>query len=151
MSNDFDFLHGEWNVVNRGLAKRLVGSDDWREFPGAATCHGFFDGAGSFDEISFPTRGFSGSSYRMFNPVTKEWAIYWVDSRSGELQPPVFGSFTDGIGTFYGDDEHEGAPVKVRYLWSKITPTSAQWEQAFSVDNGQSWETNWIMEFTRTA
>lgn len=149
MNNDFDFLHGEWNVANRGLAKRLVGSDDWREFPSECTCHGFFDGAGNFDEIRFPSRGFSGSSYRMFNPATKEWAIYWVDSRSGELQPPVFGSFENGIGTFYGDDEHEGTPVKVRYLWSKITPTSAQWEQAFSVDNGQTWETNWVMSFTR--
>jgi len=151
MSNDFDFLHGEWNVANRLLAKRLVGSDDWREFQGESSCHGFFDGAGSFDEISLPARGFSGSSYRMFNPATKEWAIYWVDSRTGVLQPPVFGSFEGGIGTFYGDDEHEGTPVRVRYLWSKITPSSARWEQAFSVDNGQTWETNWVMEFTRKA
>ncbi len=87
----------------------------------------------------------------MFNPATKEWAIYWVDSRTGVLQPPVFGSFEGGIGTFYGDDEHEGTPVRVRYLWSKITPSSARWEQAFSVDNGQTWETNWVMEFTRKA
>lgn len=150
MSNDFDFLHGDWTVVNRRLVKWLVGSDEWEEFPGAHTCHGFFDGAGSFEEITFPSKGFSGSAYRVFNPDTKEWAIYWADSRTGTLQPPVFGSFHNGIGTFYGDDESAGTPVRVRYIWSKITPTSAQWEQAFSVDGEQTWETNWIMEFTRS-
>jgi hypothetical protein len=37
----------------------------------------------------------------------------------------------------------------VRYIWSDITETSARWEQAFSVDDGRTWETNLIMEFTR--
>lgn len=151
MSNDFDFLHGEWTSRQRKLVKWLVGSDEWDEFPAESTCHGFFDGAGSFDEIAFPTKGHAGATIRMFNPDKQEWSIYWVDSRTGTLQPPVFGSFTDGVGTFYGDDEHQGTPVKVRYIWSKITPTAAQWEQAFSVDSGQSWETNWVMEFTRKA
>jgi hypothetical protein len=148
---NFDFFHGQWAVTNRKLVKLLVGSDEWEEFPGESSCHGFFDGAGSFDEIRFPTKGFSGSTIRMFNPDKQEWSIYWVNSRTGVLQPPVFGRFEDGVGTFYGDDEHEGTPVYVRYIWSKITPTSARWEQAFSVDKGQNWETNWIMEFTRTA
>ena len=150
MSNhDFDFLHGNWSVVNRKLVKWLVGSDEWEESPGESSCHGFFDGAGSFDEISFPTKGFSGATIRMFDPDKQEWSIYWVDSRTGTLQPPVFGSFENGVGTFYGDDTYAGTPVRVRYIWSKITPSSAQWEQAFSVDHEQTWETNWIMEFTR--
>jgi hypothetical protein len=149
MNTDFDFFHGDWNVVNRRLVKLLVGSDEWDEFPGESSAHGFFDGAGSFDEIAFPTKGFSGATIRMFDPDKREWSIYWVSSRTGTLQPPVFGSFTDGIGTFYGDDTHEGTPVRVRYIWSRITPTSAQWEQAYSADDEQTWETNWIMEFTR--
>lgn len=149
MSNDFDFLHGSWDVVNRRLVKLLVGSDEWDEFPGRSVCHGFFGGAGSFEEISFPTKGFSGMTMRMFDPDKREWSIYWVNSRTGLLQPPVYGRFAGGVGTFYGDDEHEGTPVRVRYLWSKITPTSGRWEQAYSTDDEQTWETNWIMEFTR--
>ena len=43
----------------------------------------------------------------------------------------------------------EGRPIRVRFLWSRITDTSARWEQAFSLDGGGSWETNWIMDFTR--
>jgi hypothetical protein len=34
-------------------------------------------------------------------------------------------------------------------VWSRITREAARWEQAFSLDKGASWETNWIMDFTR--
>ncbi|MFL6145162.1 MAG: hypothetical protein ACJ72N_25275 [Labedaea sp.] len=149
MTHDFDFLHGDWDVHNRRLTKRLVGSDDWDEFPGSTRCHGFFGGAGNFDEIAFPTKGFSGATIRMFNAETGQWAIYWVNSRRSTLDPGVFGGFVDGVGTFYGDDTDDGTPVRVRYLWSEITPASARWEQAFSVDGEQTWETNWIMALTR--
>jgi hypothetical protein len=59
------------------------------------------------------------------------------------------GRFENGRGEFYGDDEDRGRPVRVRFIWSKIASSSAQWEQAFSLDQGQTWETNWIMEMTR--
>jgi hypothetical protein len=65
------------------------------------------------------------------------------------MTPPVIGGFADGIGTFFGDDEYDGHPITVRFIWSRITSQSARWEQAFSVDGGRHWETNWIMDFTR--
>jgi hypothetical protein len=85
----------------------------------------------------------------VFNPATRLWAIYWADSVSGVLFPPVFGSFTDGVGTFAGDDFCNGVPVKVVFTWSEITPHFAHWQQAFSADGGVTWETNWHMEHTR--
>jgi hypothetical protein len=31
-----------------------------------------------------------------------------------------------------------------------VSPAGAgRWEQAFSADGGKTWETNWIMQFTR--
>jgi len=33
--------------------------------------------------------------------------------------------------------------------WSRITPASARWDQAFSFDAGKNWDTNWMMEFKR--
>lgn len=61
----------------------------------------------------------------------------------------------DGRGEFYGDDTHDGKDVRVRYVWSGISDTTARWEQAFSVDgdrNGErTWVTNWVMDFTRRA
>ena len=61
----------------------------------------------------------------------------------------MHGGFAKGVGTFYGDDSFEGRPIRVRYLWSRITEQSARWEQAFSLDEGNNWETNWYMDFTR--
>jgi hypothetical protein len=152
MSNDdFDFLHGHWDVVHRRLTIRHVNSDDWEEFPGTSTSHGFFGGAGSFDEMTFPTKGFSGATFRTFDEDSQQWSIYWANSGNGRLDPPVVGRFRDGTGTFFGDDTDGGTPVRVRFIWSDITPTSARWEQAFSVDGEQTWETNWVMEFTRRA
>jgi hypothetical protein len=37
----------------------------------------------------------------------------------------------------------------VRYEWKDITPSSALWEQSFSFDGGETFETNWINKFTR--
>ncbi|MEH1100835.1 hypothetical protein [Micromonospora sp. CPCC 205561] len=147
---DFDFLDGSWHVANRRLRERHVGGDDWDEFPGVSVARSFFGGAGSFDEITFPTRGFSGATVRIHDPVTGTWSIYWMNSRRGLLElPPVVGRFTDGVGTFLADDVDEGRPVRCRFLWSAVTATSCRWEQAFSTDGERSWETNWVMDFTR--
>lgn len=147
--NDFDFLIGSWHVVNRRLTTLFAGSDDWEEFPGISTCRHILGGGGNTDEIIFPTLGSSGFTLRLFDVEREEWSISWASSRTGLLYPPVVGTFADGRGDFYGDDTHDGKPIKAHFIWSDITATSARWEQEFSADGGQAWETNWIMEFTR--
>jgi hypothetical protein len=86
----------------------------------------------------------------MFDAATKTWAIWWFDSRQPhQLDPPVVGGFRNGVGTFYADDYFKGKRIRVRFIWSDITPNSARWQQAFSEDGGVTWETNWVMEFQR--
>jgi hypothetical protein len=36
-----------------------------------------------------------------------------------------------------------------RFIWTVTSRDACRWEQAFSVDGGRTWETNWIMDFTR--
>ncbi len=146
---DFDFLLGSWEISNRRLKQPLTASNDWDEFPSTSVCRGVFDGAANFDEISITARGFSGLTLRLFDPERKEWSLYWASSRDGRLQPPVVGRFADGVGTFYSHETYNGTDITVRFIWSDITPQSARWEQAFSAEGGKTWETNWIMEFTR--
>jgi len=43
----------------------------------------------------------------------------------------------------------DGQPLHVRFTWDEITVDTARWQQAFSFDGGKTWETNWVMEFTR--
>jgi len=146
--NNFDFLVGEWTVANRKLRERLVGSEEWEEFQASSVAWNLLDGGGQIDQFTFPD-GTTALTLRLVDPRTQQWSLRWAASTDGVLLPPVIGSFTDGVGTFYGDDEHQGTPVRVRYVWSEITENSARWEQAFSADDEQSWEINWTMQLTR--
>ncbi|WP_188195867.1 hypothetical protein [Nonomuraea sp. SYSU D8015] len=148
--NDFDFLAGRWNVTNRRLVKPLSGSDEWDEFPGRSVATRHFDGAASFDEITFPTKGSSGLTVRVYNPETRQWSIYWASSTRGVLDTsPMVGAFEGERGEFHGEETCEGRRVPCRFVWTVLGPDRARWEQAFSADGGETWETNWIMEFTR--
>ena len=88
---------------------------------------------------------------RLFDRDSGLWSIWWLDARDPQVTSPMRGAFVDGVGTFFGDDEHRGTPVRVRFLWSDITASSARWEQAFSTDGGATWEVNWRMTFERTS
>jgi hypothetical protein len=148
--HDFDFLHGRWNVLNRRLAERLTGSQEWEEFEATNECRPLPGGLGNEDNYRTDFwRDFVGLTLRFYNPETSQWAIYWIDNRTPVLQPPVIGAFHGGVGIFEGPDELRGQPIRVRYTWSRISQTKARWEQAFSSDEGETWETNWTMELTR--
>ena len=149
-ARDFDFFMGRWNVHNRRLRERLAGSDEWDEFEAASVARPLLDGFGNEDEFRTDyAGGFIGMSFRFFDPETKRWSIYWADTRRlGELDPPVFGAFSGDTGVFEGADTFEGRPILVRFTWSGATTGAPRWEQAFSEDAGETWETNWIMDFT---
>ena len=55
----------------------------------------------------------------------------------------------DGRGEFLSHEDYQGRMVLVRFHWTPGGPDEARWEQAFSADAGRTWETNWIMQFTR--
>jgi hypothetical protein len=150
-ARDFDFWPGEWHVRNRRLRARLAGSEEWEEFEATSTARLLLDGLGNEDEFRTDhAGGFIGMSFRFFDPETKLWTIYWADSRRpGTLDPPLVGSFSGDVGVFHGDDEWAGRPVRIRFIWSGMTTPTPRWEQAFSDDGGETWETNWVMEFTR--
>jgi hypothetical protein len=147
----FDFLVGEWRVHHR--VKRPADSQQWLEFDGTCSNRGLMDGSANVENHRFdkPTGVTHGIALRAYDPKTEQWAIWWIDSRDplSALDPPVKGRFDNGVGTFYSDGTLDGKPIRTRFIWSKITPTSARWDQAYSSDAGKMWETNWTMEFRR--
>jgi len=150
-ARDFDFWMGSWNVHNRRLRRRLAGSDEWDEFEATVVARPLLDGLGNEDEFRTDYEGgFIGMSFRFFDPETSLWSIYWADTRRlGILDPPVLGGFDGDTGIFEGDDTFDGRPILVRFTWSGVTTPKPRWEQAFSEDSGETWETNWVMDFTR--
>lgn len=149
--HDFDFIHGRWQVHNERLRQRLAGSDDWEVFAARAECRPILDGMGNVEEFHTTWNGgYEGMALRLYDPAARQWRIHWSSNRSGVLDPAVSGRFDDeGVGTFFGGDMHDGRPVLVRFQWRHGNTHNAHWQQAFSVDEGASWETNWQMWFRR--
>ncbi|MEP6495419.1 MAG: hypothetical protein ABJF01_22220 [bacterium] len=151
--HDFDFLHGSWLVHNRRMRRPLSGSSDWYEFDGTVVERPVWDGQANLEEYEAeaPSGRVRGLALRLYNPHARQWSIHWSGSATGTLDSPMIGEFRDGRGEFYGQDAFEGRTILLRFVWTSSGSAACRWEQAFSDDGGQTWETNWIMEFTRAS
>lgn len=150
--HDFDFFLGSWHVQHRRLKKRLANNDEWEEFEGSTRCESILGGLANFnDSVSTRSgRTYRGLGLRAYDAKANTWADWWLDgSNPVRIDAPGVGRFDKSVGTFLSDEDFEGRPVKVRGIFTSIRPGLAQWEQAFSPDEGRTWETNWVMRYTR--
>lgn len=151
---DFDFMVGDWTVRHRRLDARLCGCNDWTEFAGRSCTRPILGGWGNVEDnvLCFPGGAVRATAFRSFDRQTKQWAIWWLDGRAPHaLDVPVVGSFAGPVGVFFADDTLDGKPIKVRFTWNANPGGHPVWEQAFSDTDGATWETNWVMEFVRSA
>jgi hypothetical protein len=156
-ANDFDFLlGGPWHVRNRRRTNALYRDREgvWEEFE-AHHSGGvkYLDGRAIIDQFegTFPSGEVRrGMTIRAFDEQTQRWSLVWLDNRNPPDFRPLVGTFEDGVGLFSQVIETpEGEELHVRFTWDEITAETARWQQAFSFDRGKTWETNWVMEFTR--
>lgn len=148
---DFDFVIGDWTVKHRRLKERLQGCNEWLEFDGESSTRRTLGGFGNLEDnlLHFPEGSFRAVALRSYNQQTKKWSIWWLDGRFPDaLDVPVVGEFNAGVGLFFAKDTLNGVPILVRFTWLASDPLQPRWEQAFSADNGVSWETNWTMQFS---
>jgi hypothetical protein len=149
--HDFDFELGSWNIHLKKLEHPLTGSTTWVEFDGTSETRKVWDGRAQLEE--FETNGggghIEGLTLRLYNPQSRQWSLYWANSKDGNLGVPTVGEFKNGRGEFFDQEVFNGRTILVRYVWSGITADCAHFEQAFSTDGGKSWEVNWITDQTR--
>jgi hypothetical protein len=151
--HDFDFLFGSWRVEHRRLTARLAGCDEWEEFDGTCVAQPMLGGTGNVDDnlVNLPTGSYRAMAVRTFDELTRTWAIWWLDDRYPHVMDvPVVGEFSDGDGRFFAHDTFNDRPIVVRFSWHQTASAMPRWEQAFSPDDGGTWEVNWIMNFHRT-
>jgi len=148
---DFDFMIGEWKINNRRLKERLNNCEEWEEFQADYVNHPLLLGYGNMDQFNATFKGkeFEGFSLRLLIPETGEWKIYWIATTSLEITDPVVGKFEGNRGEFFANEKWNDQDMLVRFLWLDVDTETPRWEQAFSLDEGDTWETNWIMEFSR--
>jgi hypothetical protein len=148
---DFNWELGNWDTKLRRLSKPLSGSQEWLEYTGTTVVTPLMGRRANI--VEFDVRGpagrISGVSLRLYQPASGQWSLHFANLANGLMTEPMQGSFKQGRGTFFGQDELNGRKIMVRFL---IIPVSAdQWrfEQAYSADEGKTWEDNWIAIDTR--
>jgi hypothetical protein len=149
---DFDFVIGNWFVKHRRLKERLANCSEWVEFDGEMSTQKILGGFGNIEDniLRLPDEEVRAIALRSYDQSTKSWSIWWLDGRfPGQIDVPVVGKFVDGVGTFFAKDTFQEIPIIVRFVWRQIGIDLLRWEQAFSADEGESWETNWTMDFHR--
>lgn len=151
----FDFLAGRKRMHIRRLADSFdPNCTEWVETEAHGEMRPILGGFGNIDTttpIGVPEeRYFEAATLRLFNPETGLWRLWWMSSRAPVLdESPLEGRFVDGHGQFYGDEEINGKPVRVRFEWFDTLTDSPRSEQAFSYDGGETWQVTWTMTFTR--
>jgi hypothetical protein len=131
--------------------ERTPGTDRWTESDGYWIYRKVWGGRANLNELftESPNDHAEELTLRTYNGVTHLWSLYWANSRDGILSSAQVGKFDHGQGEFYAQDNSDGKDTLLRKVWSKITPTSAHFEQSFSNDGGKNWEVNWISDQTR--
>jgi hypothetical protein len=151
--HDFDFEIGTWKSHGSRRLHPLTGSDTWADFDGISVVRKIWNGRANLVELEAdgPVAGhIENLSLRLYNPQSHQWSLYYAGSKSGALSmPATIGEFKNGHGEFFDMELINGRNTLVRNVWSDITPNSCHFEQAFSIDEGKTWEVNWITTDTR--
>jgi hypothetical protein len=147
--DDFDYLVGKWRLYNHKLKTRLDNCKEWIQFESTVEMRKVLSGIGNIDLLTCTDqliakdgKPYEGMTVRLFNPKTRLWSIFWTDNNMGVMDVPMVGSFDGNIGTFYCKDTFKGKPILVMFHWDKTDKDNPVWSQAFSPDNGKTWEWN---------
>jgi hypothetical protein len=150
--HDFDFALGSWKAHLKRLEHPLTGSKTWVEFDGTFVARKVWDGRAMIEEVELDSPGghIEGLTLRLYNSQTRQWSIYWANSKNGVMDTsPQVGQFKNGRGEFYGTDTLNGKPIYVRFVWTNTDTHTPHFEQSYSGDGGKTWEVNWTTDQTR--
>jgi len=152
-SHDFDWEFGSWTTRLRLLRNPLSGAaPDWADYQGTSEVRPILGGRFNIVELSVSGAAgrIEGAALRLYDPKSRQWSLNYANARSGTLTTPVYGGFDEhGRGLFYAHDTLDGRAILVRFVITVPSKREAHFEQAYSADNGRSWETNWIADDTR--
>ena len=152
-AHKFDFWIGEWKVQNRFRQD----DNSWKDEGGARVkIFPVLDGKAVmefWDGTAKDMKETKGFSLRYFDTEAKKWKLVlnWPQPNNGRFFF-LDGEFRHNRGEFFVDfTNRQGQYVILRYTFCDITPNSLRWNDGTSLDSGKTWQTNWIMEFSRTA
>lgn len=150
-SHDFDFELGTWRIETKRLLKPLTGSSEWAVRRGQVKITPVWGGKGNFVHLvqDGPNSHVEMAGLRLYNPEARQWYVHFFTAKDGILGPPLVGAFKGGRGVFYDQESFGPRTIWVRFTVFPVSADVVQTEQAFSDDQGKTWETNQISRSTR--
>jgi hypothetical protein len=147
----FDTHIGTWRTTLKRLKDPLTSSTTWLAYEGTTTVHAVLQGRANLVELQVAGEAgrIDGVSLRLYDPRSGQWTLNYANLADGSLATPSVGRFKDGRGEFYNEERIRGRNVRVRFVIEPLGPNVIRFEQAFSIDDGRTWEVNWIATDTR--
>jgi hypothetical protein len=144
--HDFDFNIGSWKTRIRTVPSPLSAPGRWRDLRGTHVVYRVWNDWANIGqlEIDGPGGHDEDLALRLYDRETRQWRVYFANSSSGALDPPMIGEFKDGVGTFVGLRDIDGRIVLTRNTWSGITATRCRQDWAISSDGGGTWVPTWM-------
>jgi hypothetical protein len=150
-SHDFDFARGVWHTHITRVLDPFAGGTHTVTMEGTKTAKPVWNGRAWLEEIEAdgPDGHWQGATFFLYNSKAGQWSQAYIDSDSGEIEPPTIGSFKDGRAELFATKEYQGRTILVRGAWSDITPNSHRYEIAYSQDGGRTWAAAFKAYLTR--
>jgi hypothetical protein len=150
-SHDFDFANGVWHTHVTRTLDPFDGGTHKVTLDGTKTARPVWGGRAWLEEIEAdgPNGHWEGATLFVYDPKAGQWSQAYIDSKSGEIEPPTIGSFKDGRAELYATQAYQGRTVLVRGVWSDITANAHRYEVSLSDDGGRTWVTTFSAYLTR--
>jgi hypothetical protein len=155
----FDFDFGAWKMRSWRLEHPLSGDARHFEMTGTTRTYPVWGGKANLAEVKLdgPKGQVQLISLRLYNPKANEWSLNFATKAVGVLNVtsgipvPMIGRFQGVRGTFYDQEQFQGRTIWVRFMIEPRALGTVHSEQAFSADNGRTWETNWTNDYVRVS
>ncbi|MGH8193101.1 MAG: nuclear transport factor 2 family protein [Woeseiaceae bacterium] len=154
-AHDFDFWLGDWTLAQRiwsgdgNQFEPYAARNQVRAVEGDGALIETFEGEVRFFWLGMPKpQQMRGASIRVYNPDSRQWRIFWIDTLDPKFGAPFSGDFSGVAGEFVQSDRPAGIPPS-RIRFEPHTEGTVDWELAIRTPDGKDWQRLWTIEFRR--
>jgi hypothetical protein len=140
----FDFWLGEWELTWQNEdGTTATGENRVRRILGGQVIEE------NFEALTGDMAGYEGKSYSVYNPQTGKWKQTWVDNEGSYLD--LTGDIDGGNRIFHRTAvTADGNQILQRMVFYDITEDSLVWDWERSVDEGETWQLMWRIQYRRS-
>lgn len=152
--HDFDFAAGTWHTHIRRTLDPFDPASAAVELDGTVTSRPVWGGRAWLEEIEAdgPNGHWQAQTLFLYNPVTHQWSMNFLNSAAGTPATPLVGAFArDGRGELLSGDTFKGRAILVRGVWTALDADAHEYTESYSDDGGRTWRVAFVGHKTRIA